>query len=242
MPNNFYKYQYTKKIIKRIYHFKKLSPPKYVIREDLGLIYLPISKAGNSSIKKTMIPKKENIFDDNSVHAFREGIIRSYTIKKQWEDFYKFSFVRNPFERLVSCYISKYHNDKKYNLNNLWFDTYLYGVMKKDKGFTNFANWVCKIPNNIADEHFISQSYQLFENNKLIVDFVGKLENINTDFIFFEKKFKLEKPPHYNKSTEYNWMDFYTPNLIEKVYKRYKNDIEKFNYENEYESLKNYIN
>ena len=230
-----------KKYFRRYRTFRKFCPPKYVISDKNQLIFLPISKVANSSIKKTMLDKNQAVVDDNNVHSKRNGISRSYILSNEVIDYYKFTFVRNPFERLVSCYVSKYHTDKKYNNESLWYDTYLFGLLKKDKGFNHFANWVCLIPNKFADEHFIEQYSQIYINNQSTVDFIGKFETIENDFKIIQEKFNLSSLPHFNKSTKGNWMDYYSINLAKKVYKKYKKDIETFGYEKEYHQLISYL-
>ena len=236
-----HKIQYANKIYKRFRYYGKISPPKYVIREDLRLLYLPISKAGNSSIKKAMFQTHVEIEDDNSIHGNRDGIIRSYEFKNKWKNYFKFTFVRNPFERLVSCYTSKYHNDKKYNPSNLWFDNYLFGIIKKDNGFEAFANRVCQIPNKFADEHFISQHAQINNNNILQVDYIGKLENMKEDFEPIRSRYDLPALNHFNQSKKENWMNYYTLDLAQKVYTRYRKDIQIFGYQKEFNQLLVYL-
>ena len=141
----------------------------------------------------------------------------SYTpVKKMWEwgmvsgklknpsSYYKFSFVRNPFSRLVSCYESKYHNDRQYHhidKKKMRFYKYLCGYLRKDEGFDIFIKKIVRIPYWLMDYHFRLQSDILFDNKgRCRVDYVGKFENIQEEFSEIARIYDLTPLPHYNKA------------------------------------------
>jgi hypothetical protein len=183
----------------------------------------------------------EKVKDSYEIHKKKFNVI--YKLNPEHNYFFKFAFVRNPFDRLVSCYESKYHNDKIKRPNGPFiFDKYLFGALKNDKGFENFAKRICLIPDMFADRHFQSQYFQIYKNKKNTLDYVGKFENIAEDFDFIKNKFKLNDLPHYNKSGNKNWMDYYDLKLARKIYKRYKKDFIHFGYSGEYEKLNVFLN
>ncbi len=76
---------------------------------------------------------------------------------------YKFTFVRNPFDRLYSCYMGKYHTAYGKGTDFYGeFDYYLLGYLKRDKGFENFVDKIFKIPDAWSDRHFKSQYFLIF--------------------------------------------------------------------------------
>ena len=72
---------------------------------------------------------------------------------------FKYTFVRNPLSRLVSCYESKYVKDKKifgdYSSNLCYGRTrYLMGWLENVSDFGEFVDKVCEIPICWQERHF----------------------------------------------------------------------------------------
>ena len=211
-------------------------------------LYISVSKVGNTSIK-ACIYSMPDMGDYRNVHkAVHEQECRAHVSElDKFKDYYKFTFVRNPFDRLVSCYENKLHGDKSsvgVTIKELIYDRYMMGYLGKDRGFKDFARRVCRIPDKYADRHFVSQSFgMLDENGALIPDYVGKFENFAGDFEVVREKFDLPPLPHYNKASKKkkNWMDYYDMDTAQRVYERYKTDIELFGYQKAYDDLIAYI-
>ena len=134
----------------------------------------------------------------------------------RWDDYFKFVFIRNPWEREVSAY--EYHRQ----------------VMSKNKYPTDF-NWKnIEMALNQPPKNFIMRSprwtphdYIFDEDGKLMVDFVGKVENIEQDF---EKVVKKILPyikitqwrlPHRNTTIKNkSYRDYYDDESIEYIRNR----------------------
>lgn len=87
-----------------------------------------------------------------------------YMTPEQFSRYFKFSFVRNPYERLVSTYI--------------YFD-----YIKK----FDFKHFLDTIVSNNLDErstrHFLPQHNYIYDKNgSILVDYVGRFENLQNDF------------------------------------------------------------
>ncbi len=225
--------------IKNLILIGTIQEKYFILLKNKRLMYLVNNKVACSSIKKTFI--KELIEDDNmSIHKYDWDYILKHKYIK--DDNSKFTFVRNPFSRIVSCYVDKYTLPRGKPEGVGVFDRYLLGIIKKDKGFRHFVKMISLIPSNMAESHFYSQYLLLFDKcNKPIVDYVGKFENINDDFDVLRRKFNLEKLPHYHKSPHEDWMDYYNLKTAKIIYKKYKKDIEEFGYQNDYDKLVQYI-
>ena len=162
------------------------------------------------------------------------------------KEYFIFTFVRNPYDRLVSCYENKYHGNRKSKENiverKLWFDNYLFGYMGKDKGFADFVDKVCKIPDRIADRHFRSQYDLIYgRKNRVRMDFIGHYENINNEYTRIMEEFGLRKLPHFNPSKKKDYRTYYTKEMAEKVYRRFQKDFEAFGYTWAYDDLMNLL-
>lgn len=163
---------------------------------------------------------------------------------------YKQFFVaRNPFERLVSCYINKIESRKKagQNLGVYPLDPFIQRVFKMDinLNFNDFVHRVSLIPDRYRDSHFKSQSwYSRKINMKSDNLFILKLEEFESrkkDFLDFFG-LDLNDLKIINKSKDYDWRDYYDEKLAYKVFELYKKDFENFGYENELKNLLEYLN
>ncbi len=196
----------------------------------------------NSKVAQTTITntngnkvKKEYFSVDTGTKARR--------LSKEEEGYYKFTFVRNPFERLYSCYRSKIKADKqKFNKKYGDFDFYLFGYLKKDRSFENFVDRVLKVPYWLADRHFKPQAYLIYKDNQLPLDFIGRLENIKEEFEPIRNRFDLDQLPHLNDSSmgEDDWRDAYTKSVVTKVARYYRQDLELW-YPNAKDDLLEYL-
>jgi len=212
----------------------------YMVVHSKGLVYLINPKVACSSIQASINSASTSLTDDG-VAAHRAGtFVKELSgIEKKY---YKFTIVRNPFQRLVSCYENKYHNDKEYSgKKEKYYDYYLFGILKKDRGFADFVKRVCVIPNKFADRHFCSQYDLIYRDGICLVDFIGKFERIEEDYKIISDKFSLPPLPHFNQSGKNNWMDYYTIDLAHTVFRKYEKDIKHFQYVNEYRKLIKYL-
>lgn len=209
-------------------------PRKFIVNADKKLVYLNNPKVACSSIKESILGKQPNI------HCYAD----QYTVNELYGEmatYYKFTFVRNPYKRLVSCFEDKciQHPD-----DVCWNYYFLSGFLRT-RNFDRFIRKVYLIPDSMAEPHFSSQ-YGLVYDKKgaCLVDFVGKIENINKEYDPICERFDLtplEKANRAASLTGKNWMDYYTPFTAWLVYRKYKKDFGIFGYEEEYKNLKTYL-
>jgi len=228
---------------KRICRYGKIDPVVYIINHNKELVYIPIAKVANSSIKASMCEQKlDGVKEYYQIHSL---VTKANKLDEETEKYYKFSFVRNPYDRLVSCYVNKYIEDKKYleTKGHLYMDSYLFGYIRRPKDFSDFIRKICKIPTWLEDQHFQKQYNLLYDKSgNCLADYVGKYENILEDFEILKEKFDLDPLPHYNQTSKGNWMDYYTLETAELVYKKYYKDFQTFGYEDFHKDLIKYLN
>lgn len=151
-----------------------------------------------------------------------EYISFSYMTSAQFNSYYKFSFVRNPWTRLVSEYI---------------FNDYISKFEFKDFVFNNFPEIDY---HDDAYRHVLPQYEFLYDSGEnVLVDFVGRFENLQADFNIVCQKLGIENTtlPHFNPSKknkalkEYKpYWEYYDDETKEFVAKFYQKDIETFGY------------
>jgi len=148
----------------------------------------------------------------------------------KFETYFKFAFVRNPWDRFLSAYtylkkggISSY--------DKIWSKTYL-------SNYEDFESFVLDLQDiTIAKKiikgvHFRPQ-YDFVCDYKfnIKVNFIGKMENIDDDFEYVANKLgKIVKIPHLNKSVHKDYRDLYSHKMKQIVYNLYEKDIKIFGY------------
>jgi hypothetical protein len=139
-------------------------------------------------------------------------------------------FVRNPFDRLVSCWMDKCVNKPGHRT---WP---LYG-MSGGMTFDAFARRACEVPHAEADKHWRLQSFDLFTSDghqlpQVIVHF----ENLASEWAAASHRINkltgvsLGQLPHVHASGHKPWREYYTPELIELVGDYYRADLINFGY------------
>lgn len=120
-------------------------------------------------------------------HLKAEEYVRyKYLTPEMFRDYFKFAFVRNPWSRVVSLYIYLGYN------KTCDFKSFLFGTLKKT--LFNEKNW------------FVGPqgSFVYTDNDELLVDFIGRFENLENDFGYVCKRVGLPQVeiPHANQSSD----------------------------------------
>jgi chondroitin 4-sulfotransferase 11 len=232
-------------LIKNIILYQDIDIYKnnYVVLPDHKLIYLVTPKSGCTSILSNLglsYNIKTYTEEGREIHSHPDFITELRIIRKKYNKFFKFTFVRNPISRIVSCYKDKILGHENYE--NYYFDNYHYKI-KSDISFEEFIKVISNIPDFLADRHFKSQYFSIVKNNKYKIDYIGKIENIDYDWQKLAIKYNLNsKMPHKNKSdSNNNYFDFYNIKTAELIYRRYKNDFKYFGYLDDYLKLITYL-
>lgn len=217
------------------------EPIEYSISEKNKLAYIVNSKVACSSFKKVILT-----CDDIAVNSNNYGDIhiKSISNRRSIEDinideYFVFSFVRDPLKRIVSLYINKFLDEDKISKNGFEYEGYLGGIIKRDISFKDFVMIISKIPDRLSERHFKSQ-YYLIKKQSAKCDFIGKMESMNVDYLKIQERFNLPLLGNDNKSNSYNYMDYYDSESLQLIYERYKEDILEFGYIEEYEKVKEY--
>jgi hypothetical protein len=190
------------------------------------IIFIHIPKTAGSSIEHLLRDEGKYELDfigvrnGRSTHHYM-GIELKLILKELYPTYYKFSFVRNPYDRLISEYFWCRLNNVGHKFNKTFdeFLDYVEDVIKNKKFFKPIEN-----------DHFIPQYSFLFFNNKLIVNNIFKYEDIETVAPLIKKRLKIKTSlQHLNKSVK-NEITL-TQGQKDRIYNLYRIDFETFNYE-----------
>ncbi len=162
---------------------------------------------------------------------------------KEISAFFIFTFVRDPFDRLVSFF------QDKYIYKNGGYD--FYQLAKQESffprvgSFAELAHKMSKAPDAYLNQHIEPQYLKIdrLQDLGVKVNFIGKFENLESDFEKIRTRFNLLPLEHRMKSTgeHSDWRDYYTPRTAKIIYKRYRKDFERFGYQDEYPKLLAYL-
>ena len=157
----------------------------------------------------------------------------------EWEQYWSFAFVRNPWERLVSWYsvITQQYPEPPWEAlppeqrpNLMWqyvkrnartFDEFLYRCTEPIEDSDGRKSFVYNQLDYVADTH-----------GNLLVDFVGRVEHLEADLAVVCERLAVD-PSTYaplNASQHPHYSTFYSATTRELVRERYARDIEFFGY------------
>ncbi len=216
------------------------------IRPDYKCVFIHIPKTGGMSILKILnnLPPKGSLPIDRQLIAHKHS---TATAMKQilgnevWEDYFSFSFVRNPWDFMISHY--NWLTQKAYKFK-------YYHPLVREIEKMNFNDFVKygheRINQQLHGSHF-SQEDSLFnrltqgkmfdwisEEDQIIVDYVGRFETLQEDWdnICDHIGINHQKLPHLNKTQrKQHYREYYTEETKQIIYEKFKPLIERYGYE-----------
>lgn len=143
-------------------------------------------------------------------------------LSQSFNQFYKFAFVRNPWDWQVSMYhfLLKETDNPRYE------------QVKAMAGFEEFLEWVIATKNPYPRGATRLQSSMLTdEAGRIIVDFVGRYENLAADFAHVCRVLQIEAAlPHLNKTRHNDYRSYYNERTRSMVAEFCQADIALFGY------------
>lgn len=144
---------------------------------------------------------------------------------------FSFSFIRNPYDRVVSSWKCPWVSGKKISKNNFTnqfhdFRDFVFNFLPNEHDFS-FFRWSHVMP-------FTDPRFAIFDDKQeLQLSFLGKLETYQEDFDFVcnSINIKKQKLPHKNKTHHKKYTEYYDKELINIISEFYAKDIEYGNYE-----------
>jgi chondroitin 4-sulfotransferase 11 len=213
-----------------------------VLLEAQRAVYIEVPKVACSSIKialASLLAIDLETAGGNPHHvSFPEA--RSQPGPCMYPGLFAFAFVRNPWDRLVSCYRDKirgevpgftnFHTTRQVAYCLARFDTFRAGMT-----FDEFVEAVASILDDEADDHFRSQhTFLTNSSGELGLDYVGRFERLERDFDWVCQRLGLRNltlPFVQAVCTPRNYTEFYTPVTRRLVGDRFGKDIDLFRYD-----------
>jgi len=178
-------------------------------------IYVGHFKAGFTSARNFVLK-------DRSIRPSSENYNNIKLTEKEFNKIFKFTIIRNPFDRVLSAFYFLQKGNQGYKI-------------KPDIDFNEWIKNVFKVKGVSFNNHFKHMHPKLLYEDKIWVDYIARIENIENDWKVISEKCDLPNTfPRKNiskKKDGKNRYDYYNDESIEIVSKIYKKDLELLNYE-----------
>ncbi len=207
-----------------------------LVSDEKRFVFVHVQKAAGTSITHALrkaAPDLDFVQGKHTRVSDAPGVMQTYLDK----GYGSLAFVRNPWDRLVSWYERVMLRTKSYNPRN-WKKSELWAYAKTHSH--DFESFVLNCTDEIDDRGvkksfaYDQMSYLCDPSGKLLVEHVGRFENLEDDFtrICAAIGLKAEPLPHRHASgKKRDYRSYYTDRSAEAVAIRFKRDIEAFGYE-----------
>jgi hypothetical protein len=217
------------------------------------LIYIAVPKAASTRIKRTLArvegrlsrslkPGRRSQY--RGPYGPRNTTIGSFFRLATDPDTLRFSFVRNPYARIVSCWAHKF-SDRPLVRGDSFIDAYLAIRREIDANLPagedrtlSFAEFVAFAAANARTRHDIHLQAQdeILSMPGIELGLIGKVEAFDADFVRVldhlgaSDEIRREAAIVINESHHNDWPTYYTPELADRIYRAYECDFDRFGY------------
>ena len=219
-------------------------------------------KTGSTSLEKTLEEYQEGREFNRGIRQTGNGefypilfpnkhipplMLKAWLPQEIWQSYFKFVFIRNPWDWVVSEW--KYHfKPKKVGITDLFNrpiataryikhsqriknlnDKKVFSAEDVDYLFAHLKRFFPVLPNSSG----LYQSHYVFDvDGNQLVDFVGKFENIDSDFKIISDKLGLDiSLPHLNSTNRDRYKTYFTEDSKQRVAQLWEKDISNFGYQ-----------
>ncbi len=186
--------------------------------DEYQCIFIHIPKAAGTSVARTLFGR-----DSRHVPYFEY----ERTNPRKFRRYFKFAFVRNPWDRLVSAFFflragGMSAQERAWGAEHLDpftdFDSFVRGWVNED----NIWTW----PHFVPQHHFICD-----KELRIKVDFVGRVENLQQDFAYVANRLRCDRRlERTNASAHDHYSAYYNDDTRDIVRRVYARDAEIFGY------------
>jgi hypothetical protein len=210
---------------------------QFFVVSSQKLVYVRILKSASTSVLSELLPLiDKNLKNMRLTNEQIDVLAAQYATRKlhaHEHNYNYFAVIRNPFSRLVSVYLDLFDSTAP----DFAYSEFLFGILNKNMSFEEFVKVLAKVPDSLKGPHFSPQSFIISNTgieNKITC---FRLEKDEEALATFLKQYGIAIP-HLNRQEKgYDYRIFYTGELADLAYNIYKEDVQKFGYEQDYQSL-----
>ncbi len=208
-----------------------------IISHSKKFIFIHVYKIAGTSIKGALlkyadgkiprfkrvllgVEKNHNFFSSNYEPHITAPELKELLPKRLFGSYFKFAFVRNPYDWQVSLF-SYMKEQETHHQHNI----------VKNMNFKEYLNW------RVNEDLNLQSSFLFNEKEQCLVNYIGKIENIQHDFKRILRKINIAELNlgHLNKSSRKNYLNYYDKECYDIVNKGFDNDFRLLNYQKIYD-------
>ena len=213
----------------------------FILFRDIPLLYGRVPKVANSSIKATLckflVQRPDGGIKTTADRFWRENthgeteLVTPQQARRLRSSHFSFSFVRNPFDRLVAAY-----NNKILEIDDVPLPMKTMGL-HHGMAFDHFIEIICEADLEHMDNHVRPQADMLLCADTLVPKFIGRMEHMSDHWQRLRRRMKQEGLPTLGELPFKNVRRdgrsdirklFNTSKLVNKVLERYEQDFNHF--------------
>jgi hypothetical protein len=209
-----------------------------VISEEHKCIFIEVPKTGSTSIRAVLgRPKRPHLDILQTRHEMecvmqlaylydQPGDVWDPNIPRKmadslFEEFFKFGFVRNPWDRTVSLYERRDEGR---------------APLSEEMSFEQFVEWINYSSDTCehATRHKNQLDWFIDDKGKILMDFIGRFERLQDGWKTICDKLALNATlPHANRNSgrKKHYTEYYTTKTKDMIASKFRVDIEYFGYE-----------
>lgn len=211
-----------------------------IYSKDPKFIFIHIPKTAGTSIEEALYHYQDFSLDDGNIH---QPMVqhRDYLNREDFDDYFKFCFVRNPFDLMYSTWVYWTRN----NGFNIPFEDWIIwrhegrmmdGLKYLDKSAFNDID---EMTSQLAISWYMNRAPQTYwfvdERGRFLADFIGSFEYIAEDFKTIVNHLELTDIflPHSNSSRsseDKDYRRYYTDRTRKIIEEEYAIDLAIFGY------------
>lgn len=208
--------------------------------QALNIPQSPEALNGVFRVENRYLPGEQLVFQFQHLSLIQiKNLLSSSNLN--FEQFYKVSFTRNPWDRVVSDYANCYHryceDFKEYILKLKRIVGFINTHYKHEMSSSFYQQYSELIYETIGekkwvDPHFFPQTLLIEnEDGEIDLDFIGRFETYSQDVDrMLSKVGHQTKVEHKNASVHEPYQNYYDQETMDIVWQIYQCDIENFNY------------
>ena len=198
-----------------------------------NFIFIHVYKVAGTSLKSVLkkytLPPYESVITKDLQKAGRlpcgniyRGHIKAREVRSKlgnetFNSFFKFAFVRNPWDWQVSLYEFMLQREGHWE----------HDLIKNMVGFEEYIEW------RVSKQRVLQKAFVSDKQGNIIVDFVGRYENLQADFQKICARLGIDEEvlPQLNQSDRRDYREYYSERTKHLIFEHFQEDIELFGYD-----------